>query len=726
MAPVHPRQFHTLPPPRAPKGPPAIPVPVTTLISLKVFFQLFAGTLFIFFIGVLFWKTGQFLRYLTQDRVLGGNRKTTTRYARTWYGWVPLSRHEANKEVFRKCYTKLRKWTAWKSSRASYRWVWWDPGNKELEKRNEDKRPLRWLPAWLRSYEFTPADAIWNPGSPRTHTVPSKEEEDEEYSATATGSLSLHNRQALMSGGLQSLSRSLKSRRRQLDPGIFRPDLSSTKLAGQQDSLYRSSVRKGKLPVRDLGPGRSRTFWSLNYRMRSPRHKNVSSLFNEREPRVKRAASLPSVLNGLTVQARYHALSDSSCVIDNTEEHGNFPDNVKAVRRGRKYQAWSARMQVQTSKLVRRARRRPYESQGPPGSPVTELLASLSTEKTASVKLFRRPRGELVGRFASEQNDGGSVRFRRRYHTDRLAERDSQHNLPKSPLTGLYPPTAARTVPLKRRRLQSRRDIRDLVSSLELDRPIERPKTHTPLYFQTLDHNRSQDICRSSIPLGDLNDWEIRLMYNLDRKLEWLLNEVDPGRKPFHFPTLANHWLNPLCWQVTDPTSRVNLDAKRQCGDPRFNTPYPEPTYQPKHKYSIRRRKRAQTPRIDSWRIAVNRQRRQAGLRDILRAVELFDSSADEPPDGKVDPACWILRKPPQGFEMSNKQKNAFYEGGAGWQETLDDWQKVGRGYRVRKAIHEGRVNRTRVKEVAVGFTRYYRIASSKLSKRSHDCPGLR
>ena len=102
------------------------------------------------------------------------------------------------------------------------------------------------------------------------------------------------------------------------------------------------------------------------------------------------------------------------------------------------------------------------------------------------------------------------------------------------------------------------------------------------------------------------------------------------------------------------------------------------------------------------------------GIRQI---VEFLESSADEPPDGKVDPACWILRKPPQGFGMSNKQKDAFYGSGTGWQEKLGDWHSVRRGYRVRKAIHEGRANRTRVKEIGTGITRKCRIASSKLQK---------
>jgi hypothetical protein len=95
--------------------------------------------------------------------------------------------------------------------------------------------------------------------------------------------------------------------------------------------------------------------------------------------------------------------------------------------------------------------------------------------------------------------------------------------------------------------------------------------------------------------------------------------------------------------------------------------------------------------------------------------VELFEDSCEEPPDGKIDPASWILPKPPQGFGMSTKQKNAWYEGGAGWQEKLEDWQQVRRGYRLQKIVHEGRVNRTYVKGVAADVGRCCRTVSSKL-----------
>jgi hypothetical protein len=211
-----------------------------------------------------------------------------------------------------------------------------------------------------------------------------------------------------------------------------------------------------------------------------------------------------------------------------------------------------------------------------------------------------------------------------------------------------------------------------------------------------------------------LSSWEVRMMHRLDRKLVWLFNEFTPGQKPYHFAILANHWLNRETWLVIDPVSRVPIDARREWGDPRFNVPYPRPTFGPKRKYPAVPRKQTRILRIESWRVAVNQQRKASGIREAIRTVKLYEESADEPPDGHIDPACWILRKPPQGFEMSTRQKNAWFEGGAGWQERLDDWQHVQHGYLIHKLIYEGRVNRTWIKDVVAQINKPLQLIHAK------------
>ena len=123
-----------------------------------------------------------------------------------------------------------------------------------------------------------------------------------------------------------------------------------------------------------------------------------------------------------------------------------------------------------------------------------------------------------------------------------------------------------------------------------------------------------------------------------------------PGRKPFHFPLLPNHWLNIRTWIVYDPASRAPIDVKRRFGDPRFNTPSPTPQ-RPKRKYPRVTRKVANTPRIESWRVAVNQNRKASGLKDLVKRVELYDDSADDPADGYIESARQYMKVGPTELE---------------------------------------------------------------------------
>jgi hypothetical protein len=266
----------------------------------------------------------------------------------------------------------------------------------------------------------------------------------------------------------------------------------------------------------------------------------------------------------------------------------------------------------------------------------------------------------------------------------------------------------------------------DAVQSPPRSDRVERPRsldeTNKSKKLRKKHQSKARHLAHGKVPLRSLSTWEARLAHALNRKLEWLFEQLSPGRRPFHFALLANHWLNRETWVVLDPISRIPIEARRIWGDPRFNSPYPLPCWGPKPKYPESSCRTANRPDLNSWRVAVNRNRRASGLRDVVKGVALLEDSADEPPDGKVDPASWILRRPPQGFAISTAQQDAYYEGGAGWQETLDDWQRVRRGYRIRKAIYEGRANRTRMKEIAVGLTRYFQaIANEALNTPQSD-----
>ncbi|KAL2008510.1 hypothetical protein VTN00DRAFT_6704 [Thermoascus crustaceus] len=729
MAPLHRRQMHFIPPPRPPKGPPGTPVPVTKLISIKVFLLLFLGTACIFIVGVFFWRIGAVIRFFTQDRVLGGGRKpTTARYAKTWYGWVPLARHEANKQIFKKCFRKIRRWMEWKSSRADYNWVWWDPGQNGRERYYGIRRVvLRWVPKWLMSYDAPTANSIWNPGPPTVYTETANDHRenrdprdkdiqvDSERRTPISGS-----RNTPYPGINVDGSPAIMEPLAIIQPSLVdKPQCAWERYISMTPIIYPipNLILAGLLPI--LCSRRISVPLDLKHLGYVSQISKSALVSADGEPTLRRTVSLPSVLDPVQnpgkAQRQFDRPSGSDhSVID--ESHRVFSISRES-RLSRKYRAWAARMQIQT---FEGPKSRSFGYSGRPGSPISELLKSFSSEQSAYSSDLRGSslQSGSIEEDPLEQGHGATMGCKTNgifqqssqtntgFHSSRRSIlRSSSDSQPLvSPSPRLLSPNVSRVRPLAAR---------------EPNRSAQRDgsRKQRRVKFQAPEHTKAHRSARRPIPFRQLSDPEVRLMYDLNRKLEWLQNELDPGRKPFHFATLMNHWLNTETWVVYDPPSRVSTDVKRRYGDPRFNVPFPDRNGEArKPKYPVISRKRAQTPRIDSWRIAVNKERKSAGLQDFLKAIELFDGSADEPPDGKIDPASWILRRPPQGFEMSTKQKNAYYEGGAGWQETLSDWQKVRRGYRIRKGIYEGRVNRTRVKEIASGVNKGYRAIARKMS----------
>lgn len=708
------RQFHSLPPPRPPKGPPGIPVPVKSYIGFTVFVELFAGTVGIFILAVLGWKIGKALRYLSRDRVVGAGQSPDTRYARTWYGWISRRRHEANKGVMKKIYEKYNGWTSWKTSRVDYRWVWWDPGQQEMEKYYQNRRPLlRWLPRWIRSYEPTAADTIWNPGPPASD--PFQKDEEPELPGSACWDVGLRSESLPVLPDLNVWNgrqgqRVLRTRFSSIALATGRDFALSHNTAYKRNRWSQSShflLEKGRL------------FWTLNNKSRPPR-RSILSEFSGYELRRQRCASLPCLPSSdVRPEISFRPAESWESEISTGQD---TPVAPMMRRCSRKYQIWSTRMQIQPSGVIK-------QNQGgflsPPGSPRSELLSRFASEQhSISESLSAVQERKDISSSESSEHALSSIgtNFFTALSTltnrqfDGSERRWSSTPSLSNPSLSASPAGSA---------LDERHGVHSLRNAERLGSLLQRevaPQTKPQRTRKQKKPDNSNAVAIrsrrwSSIPLERLSDWEIRLIDNLDRRLDWLLRELEPGRKPFHFPTLANHWLNRETWIVLDPVSRVPIDARRQRGDPRMNVPYPKQAYEPKPKYPVALRKRAHTPKINSWRIAVNRQRRASGLRDIVKAVDLFDDySADDPPDGKMDPACWILRKPPQGFAMTTKQENTYYENGAGWQETLSDWRKVPRGYRIRKVVHDGRVNRNRVKRLAQGISRYYRTTSPKSS----------
>lgn len=702
MAPLYPRQNHSLTPypPRPPKGPSTPPIPVTTSIDPKVFGELFAGTVAIFVLSVLFWKIGKFIRSFSRHRVLRKGNLTTTRYARTWYGWVTLETHRRNKAFFRNFFTWLRKWTAWKTTRADYRWVWWDPEQQLLKARCRDKRLWKWLPECFKDYDCPSADAIWNPkplaechgalldGSESDHlSLPESPQSCETFINPLSPTCSNHDQ--------RNWERVLS-----VSEETCKPDPLAGDLHGADDRSEDTHWSDARTAMR------SSTMSHENQPMSHERERlaSIQEAFWGPISNLDGSNSLKTHSNIERPRPAYFPV---------VKDRPRFPAvdiHIPSSRptQSRRYRVWSARVQVEKKQLAPINLR---DSSGPPGTPATDMLGSLLSEQGGAETL---PTGKGKG---VQRSNIMPARVSRQFHmrlTDGQMENLDWAKVRNCTVPSRFRSGTRRATPLPNTWHTSRTERHKWAKDLVFASQSSRENIRLSRLSVPNPSSHSLESPRTG-PLAGLSDWEVRLIDQLNRKLVWTFNEFTPGQKPYHFSRLANHWLNRETWLVLDPVSRVSTDARREWGDPRFNVPYPERDFSPRPKHPVVFRKRADTPRIDSWRAAVNRQRRVSGIRDAIRTVELYDDSVEETPDGKIDPASWILPKPPQGFGMSTKQKEAWYEGGYGWQEKLDDWQRVRRGYRVHQALHEGRVNRNRAKEVATQIHRGCRTVSARL-----------
>ncbi|PYH74747.1 uncharacterized protein BO88DRAFT_460391 [Aspergillus vadensis CBS 113365] len=604
-------------------------------------------------------------------------------------------RHEGNKLLARRCLQKLHDCAVWGSPSDDYRWIWWDPGQKMQNRFCEEKRNLRWLPTWFKSYSYIAADTIWNPGPPPRHRNTSTSDFCSGYASLRpmTGALSRsHTPRSITSrtiyyalGGsnvTSSYSQLFFQRGYQHAP---------TRGKARQSRQYRSEC------ARECRFEREHLEYASNIDIlqRHLHYTSCSTLMRlglaGRGTGDIRSFSLPCLFS----QNYESSIASNAPHCTKASSPEGRIKTMKRLRDFRKHQVWSARMALQPSKYT--------ELLGPPaGTPRFGLSVTSSSDQIPLLILTQSRRKEAFSTNSSTLIPNVSIKHN---HVKNVETAGSVDHIAGLAVRYSAAPAGGRSsLPC---RLEARHrtglgleEERNIDSCTQQKGPLcifrSRTKESRERKKQKL-----RGLLEGKVPISELSRWELQFIDGLDRRLEWLYNQLCPGRRPYHFALLANHWLNKETWLVIDPPTRVSIDARRRLGDPRFNSPYPKPDCSAKPKYPRVPRKAVYTPKINSWRLAVNKHRKASGLRDMVKTIRIYPDATDDPPDGKVDPSCWMLRRPPQGPFMLARQRNVYYEGGAGWQETFDDWQKIGHSYLIRKFIHEGRVNRTRAKEIA-------------------------
>lgn len=689
MAPVlhhdHYQSRQVILPPRPAKGPPGGAKAVTSLINLRTFLMLLLGSFCIFILAVFIWKLGAFLRSFSRGKVVGGGKAASIRYAKTWHGWVPRNIHDNRMRIRKERLNRLRDKLAWRSSHADYSWVWWDPGGFKFHHHRQNQQRLRIVPPQLLSYRFKGPDIHQtDPEAPHSRSN-SRIAETQKHSHRSNICSYLATRGSAIYKGVAE------------EKGELPPDFAHNSPSHPPNGIWTCAKRSlnALLPPLPFTYTINRPGNTL-MRSRSLPDGGIGSFCASQalvSSNPRRFASEGQ--GGEDIRPRFFSPHPDA---EKTSDI-SVPNAVWPKTNSWRFKAWGARMQrgalVNTPLYLRGLA-------GRPGTPVSGVLRGMISSATYSG--------------LARYTDQSIYRMRQ--------DRSSTDLVPK-PCKGLPVLIDTQTGPNTEPDDRGERLIEEPHSSpcpglrpnfgagLQMSRPpLSRVK-------------RSSSVRDMGKPRGEkerpplrrhLSNPEIRLMDDLNRKLDWLACEMDPGRKPFHFAVCHNHWLNRATWVVLDPVSRVGIKTRRLYGDPRVNYP----RRQSKEKTPIREHLPASPgvlmPNLNSWRLAVNGARKSAGAMEVLNIVELFDGSAEEVQDGAIDPASWVLKKPPQGYSLTRKQKDAYFEGCGGWCEKLDDWQQVSRAYRARRVICEGKANRRRVAEVADTVSRRCRKTARQIT----------
>lgn len=171
-------------------------------------------------------------------------------------------------------------------------------------------------------------------------------------------------------------------------------------------------------------------------------------------------------------------------------------------------------------------------------------------------------------------------------------------------------------------------------------------------------------------------DVEWRFVDTLGRHLEWLANECQPGQRGFKFQILPKNWIKNGKFLVYTNPCGASVEYMRRYAQCDVAADDYEQIDRRKSSTAVSRR-RVRTASIEAWRAAINTARRNHAMTGV-RSVEIFVSSTEDITDAVIDPSNWILRRPPQGFEMPSRQKTAYYYGGIGRWAKLEEWQANG------------------------------------------------
>ncbi|MCJ1297634.1 hypothetical protein MMC08_000422 [Hypocenomyce scalaris] len=117
------------------------------------FLQLFIPAVLVLFLPFAVWWFWGWLNNRGRWKVTDNSKPIREHYIKTWHGFTERGKVERRKQKRKETWDKVRNQFLWKTTRADYSWVFWDPdGSKRAEFEQErDSTWLRYLPHWVMS-----------------------------------------------------------------------------------------------------------------------------------------------------------------------------------------------------------------------------------------------------------------------------------------------------------------------------------------------------------------------------------------------------------------------------------------------------------------------------------------------------------------------------------------------------------------------------------------------
>ncbi|KAI5310360.1 hypothetical protein KEM55_007954 [Ascosphaera atra] len=667
---------------------------VTTRISVRAFLLLFVGTILIFGGSIVIWRIGHFLRRFSVAKVVGEKRGPPKRYAKTWHGWVEFEKHQERRRRRKQTLDGVLIWLRIKSPRERYHRLWSGSGSDASEAPD---------PA-----TGAQADGANNPIAIDIERLIRPIQEDA-YRPT----IHHHGEPTSVRGQLdqpcQPLEAPSTSSRTPLTSVLG--NCSNGLLQKQQYKMSGGDAKSNGVKMPNGRASLVKGMRVLSRSMPSLAIPATQSSLPQARAHKKCASESDQDTTGTNtaIIPRKRSISRKSCSVHRHSDESGGSRNFfrcRGNRRGstifalaKQYQAWNAKMQLKPLDMAG-----PWQGglAGRPGTPIPHALrmmigsayASPASSSASSESLrekglsmqsvyYRLP--ETLPRYPYRLERPSCVKMGTETASSNLGLLGDAHNdlitIPEASAE------ASHSAAIVRRSTSRSKDSQPAGAPLivNLDRLNSvRKRWRTDASSRSIADNLT-------IP-------EVHLMYDLDRKLEWLSGELEPYRRPSSFLLVFNHWLNKDTWVVYDGPGRVPLhdrlesDRKRRKkaaqkkGEEKGKGPDVQQEEHTSQGETMEPSKSSKKRRLNSWRHAINSARRSSGLETFLQGANTL-SSIDDPPDGVIDTASWVIRRPPQGFPVSKRQATAYFEGTGGVFETYQDWQNVGRCYGLKRLI---------------------------------------